>query len=300
MRPPLRTGFTLIELLVVIGIVSVLIGLLLAAVQRVREAAARAHCLNNLKQIGLAAEHYHQGWGSFPPGMRSKGGADPYLFSSWLTELLPFLEQDQLWAQTKSGYQQSRSPFLNPPHVGLSTVIKVYACPSDPRADQVHIAPIDKFPVAFTSYLGVEGKDLTTLDGVFFRDSYVRIADITDGTSQTLLAGERPPSSDFQYGWWYAGVGQRFSGSLDMVLGVEEQNVLPLTAGSCPPGTYRFEPGRFNNQCDMVHFWSPHAGGGANFLFADGSVHFLTYSAAPLLPALASKAGGDVVSDSPW
>src|SRR5206468_12835727 len=117
-----------------------------------------------------------------------------------------------------------------------------------------------------------------------FRDSAIRSADISDGASNTLLAGERPPSTDFQYGWWYAGLGQRLTGSADMLLGVEEPNLLTVTKGSCPPGTYRFGPGRFTNQCDMFHFWSPHSGG-ANFLFADGSAHFLTYKATPLLPA---------------
>jgi Protein of unknown function (DUF1559) len=275
-------------------------GLLVPAVQRAREAAARAQCLNNLKQIGIAAHHYHDVIGSFPAGIRSQGGRDPYLFSSWLTALLPYVEQDPLWAQTKIAYGQSRSPFKNPPHVGLATPIKIFSCPSDPRSDQVHMAPIDQFLVATTSYLGVEGKDLTTLDGVFYRDSHTRIAEITDGTSQTLLAGERPPSANLQFGWWYAGVGQRFSGSVDVVLGVEEQNTFPVTVGSCPPGTYRFEAGRLDNQCDMFHFWSPHLGGGAHFLFADSSVHFLTYGAAPLMPALASKAGNDVVGNADW
>jgi prepilin-type processing-associated H-X9-DG protein len=124
------------------------------------------------------------------------------------------------------------------------------------------------------------------------------MADISDGTSQTLFAGERPPSADFQFGWWYAGAGQLFTGSADMVLGVHERNVLPLSIGyayGCPPGPYSFGPGRMSNQCDMFHFWSPHNGGGANFLFADGSVHFLSYSAAPILPALATRSGGEVI-----
>ena len=147
--------------------------------------------------------------------------------------------------------------------------------------------------MAFTSYLAVEGKDLTTLDGVLFRDSSISIKQITDGTSQTLFAGERPPSADFQFGWWYAGAGQKFTGSADMILGVEEQNILLVTAGSCAPGSYKFAPGSFRNQCDMFHFWSPHSGGG-QILFADGAVHFLSYAAAPILPALASRAGNDM------
>jgi len=282
-------------LLVVIAIIAVLIGMLFPAVQKTRDAAARIRCANNLHQISLAAQQYHTAMGSFPAGVRWQKGRDPQLFSSWLAQLLPYLDQQNLWALTQDAYAKSRSPFSNPPHVGLSTPVAVFACPSDLRALQVHIAGRSGFPVAFTSYLGVAGKDVLTHDGVLYRDSSIRIADITDGTSNTLFAGERPPSKDFQYGWWYAGYGQRLTGSADMLLGVEEPNLLPVTKGSCPPGTYRFAPGRFDNQCDMFHFWSPHSSG-ANFLFVDGSVRFLSYKVAPLLPALASREGGEVVS----
>lgn len=272
---------TLLELLVVIGILAVLLGLLLPAVQKVREAAARIKCGNNLRQIGLAAHQYHNARGSFPSGVCSFTARYPS--ASWLTLLLPYLEQEPLWRTTEDAYRQSRSPFRNPPHVGLATVIPTFSCPSDGRADQPQFAPRDKLRVALTSYLGVEGLDLTTKDGVLFKDSQVRIADITDGTSHTLLAGERPPSTDFQFGWWYAGAGQQFTGSAEMVLGVREQNKMLVTSGSCAPGTYSFVPGSLGNQCDLFHFWSVHSGG-AFFVCADGSVHFLGYGAAPLCP----------------
>ena len=292
---PSRRGFTLVELLVVIAIIGILIALMLPAVQRIRHAAARTQCANNLKQIGLAAHQYHDGNKVFPAGLRWQKGKDPYRFSSWLTALLPYVEQQALWTTTQNAYRKTRSFNQNPPHVGLSTVVPVFACPADGRAGEVQIAQREKIPVALTSYLGVEGQDLNVLDGVLFRDSRIRIADISDGTSNTLFAGERPPSTDFQFGWWYAGVGQRFTGSAEMVLGVREKNMMPVTKGSCAPGTYGFAPGSFNNQCDMYHFWSPHTGDGAHFLFADGSVRFLSYSAAPLMPALASRAGGEPV-----
>jgi len=135
---------------------------------------------------------------------------------------------------------------------------------------------------------GGNSRDYSTLDGVLFRDP-------ASGSPRLPTAGERPPSADFQFGWWYAGAGQKFTGSADMILGVEEQNILLVTAGSCAPGSYKFAPGTFRNQCDMFHFWSPHSGG-AQFLFADGAVHFLSYAAAPILPALASRAGNEAVT----
>jgi prepilin-type N-terminal cleavage/methylation domain-containing protein/prepilin-type processing-associated H-X9-DG protein len=301
MKPPLKSShhrhaFTLLELLIVIAIIGVLLGLLLPAIQKARDAAARIKCANNLHQIGLAAHQYHDTRGSFPSGMRSPSSrALPGPYASWLTMLLPYIEQGSLWNATMAAYRQSRSPFINPPHIGLATVMPIFACPADPRADQVQLAPRDQIHVALTCYLGVEGQSLYIRDGILFNESAIRIADVTDGTSNTLLAGERPASADLQFGWWYAGVGQRFTGSAEMVLGVREPNLLPVTKGSCPPGTYSYAPGSLSNQCDMFHFWSPHVGG-AYFLFADGSAHFLPYAAVSVMPALASRAGGESVA----
>jgi prepilin-type N-terminal cleavage/methylation domain-containing protein/prepilin-type processing-associated H-X9-DG protein len=288
-------GFTLIELLVVTAITAMLLGLLLAAVEKVRGVAARIHCSNNLRQLGMALHAYHNAVGTFPAGMRYQRGTDPYLYMGWHTQALPYLEQDSLWRATQNAYQETRGFLQNPPHLGLASVIQTYACPIDGCASDVQFAARDQVWVALTSYLGVEGKDLYASDGILFRDSGIRIADITDGTSSTLIIGERPPSPDFQFGWWYAGAGQQSTGSADMVLGVEEQNVVSYARAPCPPGTYLFGPGQINDQCDMFHFWSLHPGG-ANFVFADGSVHFLTYSVAPLLPALASRAGGEIAT----
>jgi prepilin-type processing-associated H-X9-DG protein len=278
----------------VIAVIAILIGLLLPAVQKVRAASIRLHCQNNLHQIGLAAHQYHDVSQSFPPGMRYQNATDRFLMMSWLTPLLPYVEQQQLWVESTAAYQLSRSPFRNPPHVGLTTIMKVFVCPSDGRTEEVQLSIFNGFFVALTSYLGVEGRDLSTRDGVLFRDSHVRMADITDGTSQTLLVGERPASADFHYGWWYAGAGQRSTGSLDTVLGVEEQNILPPTFADCPKEGYAFGHGSTENLCDMFHFWSLH-NGGANFLYCDGSVHFLPYAASSILPALASRAGGETV-----
>jgi prepilin-type processing-associated H-X9-DG protein len=296
MKSQRRRAFTLVEALVAVVVTAVLFALLVQAAHKVRAAAARAQCSNNLKQIGLAAQQYYGVKKAFPSGMRFRAtpGAIRYKYMSWQTQLLPHLDQGPLWQATLEAYQESSSPFKNPPHVGLAVEMPVFACPADSRAGQLQIAQRNKYTVALTSYLGVSGKDLTTLDGILFRDSQIRIADITDGNSNTLLAGERPPSTDFQFGWWYAGAGQRSTGSCEMLLGVFEQNVQPVTAGSCAPGSYPFAPGDFGNQCDMFHFWSPHSGG-AHFLFADGTVRFLDYSAAPIMPALASRAGRESV-----
>jgi prepilin-type N-terminal cleavage/methylation domain-containing protein/prepilin-type processing-associated H-X9-DG protein len=294
MTPARRGAFTLIELLVTIAIVGILVALALPAIQRVRDAAARVQCSNNLKQIGLGLHQYHGANRVFPAGMRWRQGKDPQQLQTWLAQILPYVEQQALWNATQNAYRQSPSPRNNPPHLGLATVMPLFVCPADGRGFEVQFAPRDKINVALTSYLGVEGQSVEKLDGILFRDSRVRIADVTDGTSNTLLVGERPPSTDFQFGWWYAGAGQLLTGSCDSVLGVREKNLLPVKGGSCPPGYYSFGPGNLGNQCDMYQFWSPHVGGGAHFLFADGSVRFIGYDAAPIMPALASRAGADI------
>jgi prepilin-type processing-associated H-X9-DG protein len=144
--------------------------------------------------------------------------------------------------------------------------------------------------------MGVAGTSCSKKDGVLFNDSQIRLADVTDGTSSTLLAGERPPSSDFQFGWWYAGDGQDTSGSAEFILGVLEPNWLPIASGSpCGPGVYPFELSNFNDPCGKFHYWSPHSGG-ANFLFVDGAVRFLTYSGSEIVPALATRSGNEPVS----
>jgi len=133
-------------------------------------------------------------------------------------------------------------------------------------------------------------------DGVLFQDSQVRLGQVSDVTSQTLFLGERPPSRDFRFGWWYAGFGQDGRGTMDMVLGVREANFLPIPPGSaCTSIPYRFvSASGVDAPCGKFHYWSLHSGG-ANFAFCDGSVRFLRYEADSILPALATRAGGEVV-----
>ncbi len=218
-----RRAFTLIELLVVIAIVTVLVGLLLSAVQCIRQAAARVQCANNLKQIGLALHHYHDAHGRLPPGCSYRGGADPHRHMSWCARLLPFLEQESLWQMTLRAYARDRFFRNNPPHIGLGTVISAFGCPADNRT--LVAWNFRTFTAAFTAYQGVEGTNQYSKDGLLYLDSRVSLADVTDGTSNTLAVGERPPSADKVLGWWYAGWGQSKDGSAEMVLGVREFNV---------------------------------------------------------------------------
>lgn len=290
-----HSAFTLMELLVVLAIITTLVGLLLPAVQKARMAAARISCTNNLKQVGLALDNYHNAAGSLPPGVTPPLKGEPFPHMGWLARLLPFIEQRPLWDLTLIAYEEDPLYTYRMPHYGIMTPIKLYSCPADGRADDPHPTH-NGLRVALTDYLGVLGTNYRVDDGVLYWGSHTRLTHITDGTSNTLLVGERPPSSDFWYGWWYAAEGQVGSGSADTVLGVRELHAPtdPYT-GDCPPGPYHFLPGNLNNMCDTFHFWSLHPGG-ANFLFADGSVEYLSYSADSVLPALSTRAGGEVVS----
>ena len=296
-----RSAFTLLELLVVLAIAAVLFALIAAAVQNARASASRLQCQNNLKQIGLALHQYHEVHQAFPPAFFSTHSGR---YLSWMARILPYVEQEAIWRQAAEAYQITDWPWASPPHPD-GALVGLFVCPDDLRAqnpasvtlfnsnpDSEHPGWIT-LPVAFTSYLGNAGIDLDSDDGVFAADAVTRLGDLTDGTGTTLLVGERPVSPDRTHGWWYAGPGQDFTGSADVVLGAEEINVI---RSDCPEGPYAFGPGTADNPCDMFHYWSLHPGG-ANFLMADGSVRFLWYSSEPgLLSALATRAGGEVVS----
>lgn len=284
-----RTGMTLIELIVVIAILAVLIGLILPAVQRVRSAAAKTRCANNLKQVGLGLHGYHDHRHALPPGLRRSPDRYPYM--SWCARILPYLDEGPLWTQAETAYAQ-QPQFSRPiPHPGLNTVMSLYLCPADGR-DRDTVGGFVSFEVAYTFYLGVSGSRRGK--GLFYLDSKVRLGEISDGTSHTVAAGERPPSPIKWLGWWYAGVGQQLDGSADYLMSVEETNRTPRIP-TCPVGPYQFGPGSADNECDTFHFWSRHPGG-SHFLFADGSVRFLRYEAASLLPALATRAGNEPVT----
>jgi prepilin-type N-terminal cleavage/methylation domain-containing protein/prepilin-type processing-associated H-X9-DG protein len=324
MSPSLRrTGFTLIELLVVIAIIAVLIGLLIPAVQKVRDAAGRIQCSNNLKQMGLALHHYHDVQGSFPPALRNNEFPPTYsyfnpnsnvpgwhFYWSWMARSMPYYEQDNLyrvadnWARSGDVNRDFHwDPSTNP---AQGTVVEVLICPADSRTLQAVYA--EGVTVALTSYLGVSGLrgDLQgDRSGMLSFNRVVRLADVTDGTSNTLLVGERPPTSDLLFGWWFAGQGIDGSGTGDVVLGARDTRAVTLLENSTDPilSQYRqcqgmkvgLQPGQITNPCDQLHFWSLHSGG-ANFLMADGSVHFLNYQTDCILPALATRNGSEGVS----
>jgi len=286
-----RGGIGLVETLVVIGILGLLIGLLLPAVQKVREAAARTSCINNLHQLGLACQLYHDTQSVLPPVyLDMNPGHGPIL--QWTVLLLPYIDQGPLWNQTLDAYRVELDGSVNPPHIGLATVQRTYVCASDPRL-LTPIADDEGYTAAYSSYLGVAGG--TRADGAMRAQFGVRIAEITDGTSNTLVIGERPAPGLHLAGCWYTQHGP-FSWSYD-AYSLGRPGYLPTYwAGDVGPcqGPFQFGPGRLDNPCDSDHFWSMHPGG-ANFLFADGGVRFLPYSAASVLIPLATRAGGEVV-----
>jgi prepilin-type processing-associated H-X9-DG protein len=307
----------LIELLVVIAIVAILIGLLLPAVQKVREAANRTKCQNNLKQVGLATHHYHDAIEKFPIGARlpvDMGGRPTGGTNLWV-ELLPYFEQDNLYRKWDN--TDNRNNVAGGSNATQAQVIKILVCPADLLPETVV-----QFTAAFgsaappsppwswgfygmTSYGGNAGKrsvlsSRMTRDGIFFIDSSIRLADITDGTSNTLLFGERF-HHDPQYGRQQPDVWPGTSplagiGKWGYVADVRAN--ANVTLSTPVPINYRVPPaGDFSTLEDRnCAFGSGHPGG-ANFAFADGSVRFLSDS-TPLsvLQALSTRAGGEVVT----
>ncbi|MBX9580123.1 MAG: DUF1559 domain-containing protein [Gemmataceae bacterium] len=290
-----RSAFSLVELLTAIAILAVLVGLTLAGVQRARNSAARARCLNNLRQLGLALHQYDAAHRILPEGWTNDTKTKKFPYLGWPARLLPYLEQQPLWDEVVRAYDADPDPYSPsfPSHAPIrATPVPAFTCPLDPRGPTG--VPVGSTQtVAFLSYLGNLGTSCRKTDGVLYANSAVRLTDVADGTSQTLLLGERPPSADRLYGWWYRGVGQNMDGSVEVVLGTRE--VVFTSLGSpCPPGPHHFGPGDLNRGCDEYHFWSFHPGG-AHFAFCDGSVRFLAYSADPVMPALATRAGHEAV-----
>jgi prepilin-type N-terminal cleavage/methylation domain-containing protein/prepilin-type processing-associated H-X9-DG protein len=324
-------AFTLIELLVVIAIIAVLVGLLLPAVQKVREAASRMSCQNNLKQIALAAHNYHDANGRLPSGYQPDPalgltplpnwggvGTPGFLTTPWgdkarndnvFVSLLSYIEQDnitKLWTFTPAGGQNNGGTMANDPAHPSTFIIKTYLCPSQTPVSTFPLETIAPQVWARTSYLAnsgtrgyafdmfdSSGKPLPPLeDGVFFGNSKVRLTDITDGTSNTLLFGERnyrEPALNglcnqdlYDWGAWGACTGVIWD--------------MGDTTGSSwvPINTLCIGTIQYDQRLNA--FGSEHTGG-ANFAFADGSVHFLSDGTSLItLQQLSTRAGGEVVT----
>ncbi|MCS6864636.1 MAG: DUF1559 domain-containing protein [Gemmataceae bacterium] len=290
-----RRGLSLVELIVVFAIIGLVMSLALSGVQKVRVSAARARCQNNVRQLALGLHQYHDHHSAFPPGFTRDAGKGSMRLS-WHTRILPFIEQEPLWQAVLQAYSTDPAPHTSnhPPHQTIQrTPVPTFFCPSDPRSQLGNPAE-SQLVVALTSYPGVIGTDRLARDGILFSRSAINLTHVRDGSSSTVLVGERPPPTNLLYGWWYGGIGDDGEGSVEVILGTSELNHSPLGLGGCPYGPYSFRAGSFQDNCSRFHFWSPHTGG-ANFAFADGSVRFLRYSANNILPALATRAGGEVV-----
>ncbi len=295
-----KSAFTLVELLVVITIIGILIALLLPAVQAAREAARRLQCANNLKQMGLALHNYHQALGSFPAGAAWLD-ASSCKGVGWHVSLLPYLEQQSFFDQL--------DPTV-PPDKGDNAakgeqIFDVFTCPSAGREQRdVNPTPYDW---KLTNYSGVMGAgriskvalensscgDYCT-DGTLFPFSGVRIADIRDGSSHTMIVGERT----YQLRLWTKGGYYKSSPTSQVCIEASKNVRWPINSDP-EVACYWDCPGGRTCMFNDLFFGSRHPGG-AQFAFADGSVHFIEETINfTIYENLSMIADGEVIEWSP-
>lgn len=291
-----RPGFTLIELLVVVSVIGILVALLMPAVQSAREAARRSQCENNLKQIGIALHNYHDVSRSMPMGAHVR----TYSWGSLLS-LLPYVEQANLYGTVDFDEQNCCLWIKQQQQAGRdqpgNVRIPAYICPSDPNSDRTLLSgPTGPLPASGDcgvvypgNYLGVSGETgigypacytnieaTTDGSGMMFTRSSTRLRDVTDGTSNTLLFGERGLPNDLGWGWVMCG-GSECEQYLSVVNGL-----VPATNGPTSSVT-------------VSNFWSWHPGG-VHFLFADGHVRLLSLNTSyNVLKSLSTRAGNETV-----
>jgi prepilin-type N-terminal cleavage/methylation domain-containing protein/prepilin-type processing-associated H-X9-DG protein len=320
-----RNGWTLIELLVTIAIIAVLIGLLVPAVQKVREAANRMQCQNNLMQIAFAAHDYHDVNNTFPAGTRLPvyvGGVPTRGTTLWV-ELLPYIEQDNLYKRWD--HEDNSNNVAGGTNATTAHVIKLLICPSDPLPNPVVFRPPpppDKPLLIWTtgyygvgSYGGSAGRQTgppgpapafpgMTRDGIFSIDRCFGIADIKDGASNTFLFGERyhrDPNFDRIAAVPVPGGPRAGSligefGKWGAMGGDGSGLIANVTLHAAVPINYSVPADGDSLAYRVGAFGSCHPGG-ANFAFADGSVRFVRDSISlATLQALSTRYGGEVVA----
>jgi prepilin-type N-terminal cleavage/methylation domain-containing protein len=337
MHLPLRNkvrvhrGFTLIELLVVIAIIAILVALLLPAVQQAREAARRSQCKNALKQIGLALHNYNDVHSTMPPGYVSRGvsatdpaSAETALGFSWTTMILPFADQATLYEQFDFSEDAGDGPNLR----HGQTTLPMFRCPSDLSRNVFTMVDIsgttindsggNPLQLATSNYVGIIGYGSLSMSpgnpagkGILYRNSSVRFRDVTDGTSNTILAGER--ASDHQFNssnpsmrvdansTWYAaipGIAARSAGMMMMPTMTEASPSLILGHVGQPAMMGMMQMHHVHNNTNhIVHFSSRHVGG-AHFLLADGHVVFLSENISyDTFRFLGTRDDGEILGD---
>jgi prepilin-type N-terminal cleavage/methylation domain-containing protein/prepilin-type processing-associated H-X9-DG protein len=306
-----RPAFTLIELLVVIAIIAILIGLLLPAVQKVREAAARTQCLNNLKQLGLAYHNYaNVNQDSFPPALIS----DQTKAAGWGTFLLPYIEQGPLYQQYNfaAPFFYTNAAFGINNQAVVNTPIKLMNCPSAPPPSGPYSYtfnfpgfpqiswqawPADYSPVASvnSSLAGYLGLTSASLGGALQSDKNTRITSLTDGTSTTILLAEMAGKNHL----WQAGrdTGMPLSGFYGGEGGWgDATSGASALYGSSADG--KSTPGPCGINCSNDFGLYAFHVGGANVLFADGGVRFLPASIdIRVLAALVTRSGNEAITN---